>query len=145
MDSWEDCRKDWTQVKQVCEISRNLEAKCWTCSCVVINLFVMCFLNTPKSCTLHLQLVIYFTLYRNYAVNSMTKLLLALRFLATGYFFICAGDSMGVSKTSTHDFNKWCWMQLWNWDQNLFTFLPHLKKFVKLWESFTPLHYFQGW
>lgn len=64
----------------------------------------MRFFNTPKSCTLHLQLVIYFTLYRNHAVNPMTKLLLALRFLATGYFFICAGDTMGVSKTSAHDF-----------------------------------------
>jgi len=38
--------------------------------------------------------------FRNHALTSIEKLLLALRFYATGNFFITAGDFMGVSKTT---------------------------------------------
>uniref|UniRef100_A0A8D8Z7A0 Nuclease HARBI1 n=1 Tax=Cacopsylla melanoneura TaxID=428564 RepID=A0A8D8Z7A0_9HEMI len=33
----------------------------------------------------------------------MDRLLLTLRFLATGIFFIVAGDNFGISKTAAHD------------------------------------------
>lgn len=42
-------------------------------------------------------------IYRNHAISPRNRLLLTLRFLATGYFFICAGDTMGISKTAAHD------------------------------------------
>lgn len=38
--------------------------------------------------------------FRNHAMTSIEKLLLALRFYATGNFLITAGDFMGVSKTT---------------------------------------------
>uniref|UniRef100_A0A2S2NS44 Putative nuclease HARBI1 n=1 Tax=Schizaphis graminum TaxID=13262 RepID=A0A2S2NS44_SCHGA len=39
--------------------------------------------------------------YRNHAVTSINKLLLTLRFYATGNFLITAGDFLGVSKTTS--------------------------------------------
>jgi len=43
---------------------------------------------------------ILFFFFRNHAVTSINKLLLTLRFYATGNFLITSGDFLGVSKTT---------------------------------------------
>uniref|UniRef100_A0A8D8ZAY7 Nuclease HARBI1 n=1 Tax=Cacopsylla melanoneura TaxID=428564 RepID=A0A8D8ZAY7_9HEMI len=43
------------------------------------------------------------TVDRFHAIDALTRLLITLRFLATGFFFICAADNFGVSQTSAHD------------------------------------------
>lgn len=39
---------------------------------------------------------------RNYAISPMIQLLVALRFYATGSFFVTVGDFCGISKTSAN-------------------------------------------
>jgi len=45
-------------------------------------------------------LIFFLCIYRNHAITPTQKLLLALRFYATGSFLISAGDVMGVSKSA---------------------------------------------